>query len=416
MQDSVTLPTGHVFAQYSQELRGPDGGLIPLRPQIRAVLACLAERSGAAVSKQALMASVWPGLLVTDDSLVQCIAELRRILGDHERTVIRTEIKRGYRLMLNLATDSNGPVRRIATAEAAAQPLNGFDPSVARSLAGEFRQSIRYARGPDGVSLAYAVSGAGMPVVRTLHWLTHLDWDWRSPLMGPYITHYSSKYMYLRYDGRGFGLSDRSIPTGIDTCIDDLEAVVDAAGMARFALVGTSGGGAISMAYAARHPERVSHLVLVGAFSRGVIWRGDPVTARKTYESMIHLIRQGWGSDNPAARQLLTSTMFPDADTEEARDFNQMQRVSCPPEDAAALYSLVSRVNIDDRLASIRTPTLVVHCTGDAMIPFENGRFLADSIAGARLLPVESRNHVPLPMEPAYRELMDAIDRFLHTG
>ena len=204
---------GHVLRFEPLELRDSSGASITLRAQTLAVLACLARRPHALVSKDTLMRSVWPDVVVTDDSLVQCIAELRRALNDSDHRIIRTEPKRGYRL---------------AATTAAAR-----DEAVAQSPI-EFKQNIRFAIAPDGVRIAYALSGSGPPLVRAPHWMTHLDWDWRSSVFGPRIQAWSRKFTLLRYDARGIGLSDReAMPGPLDQWVEDLETSVDAAGLER---------------------------------------------------------------------------------------------------------------------------------------------------------------------------------------
>jgi pimeloyl-ACP methyl ester carboxylesterase len=388
--------SGFVFDLERSELRNGSGASLTLRPQTLAVLACLARYPSELVSKDELMRSVWPDVVVTDDSLVQCVTELRKALGDTEHRVIRTEPKRGYRLVAQAPASSPH--------EAAPTPM-------------EFKQDIHFATAPDGVRIAYALSGSGPPLVRAPHWMTHLDWDWRSHVLGPRIQQWSRKFRLLRYDARGIGLSDRhAMPGALDQWVEDFESVVDAAGLKRFALIGPSGGGMVAIRYAARHPERVSHLLLVGATARGGLRRGERSMSQADFDAMVRLIEYGWGQDNAAYRQISTSLLWPGANVEQMQSFNHLQRVSCEPRTAAVQMRAVSEMDVTGDLAQVRCPTLVLHSPHDARVPFEEGRLIAASIPGARLEPFDSPNHTPLFGEPAYAQVERLTEEFLLGG
>ncbi len=276
------------------------------------------------------------------------------------------------------------------------------------------RQQIRFARAPDGTRIAYATMGRGYPLVSAAHWLGHLEYDWQTPVWAPWFERLAARYRLTRYDSRGCGLSDRQ-PRGIglDELVSDLEAVADAAGLERFALLGMSQGGAISIAYAARHPERVSHIALCGAFARGAL-RTDPGARRRaTVESLIRLIELGWGVRNSAFLQLFTNLFFPGASPEQMRAFNDIQRRATSPEHAARLMRALAELDASPHLAGVRCPTLVLHARGDSVIRFEEGRFVASSIAGARFEPLESANHVPLAGEPAFERFFELLQEFV---
>lgn len=277
-----------------------------------------------------------------------------------------------------------------------------------------FRQHIRFATTADGVKIAFADSGKGLPLLRAGHWMTHLEWDWQMPVWGPLIVALSSRYHLYRYDSRGCGLSDREVATlGIETLVADLEAVADNAQLESFALFGVSQGGAAAIAYAARHPERVSRLVLMDAFSRGLLVRQPGAAQEDMIDAMARLVRAGWGQDNAAFRQMFTTQFFPDATREQADAFNEMQRLSCTPEHAERLVRANAMIDASSCLAQVRCPTLVMHCRGDSRVPFEEGRFIASAIAGARFEPLESRNHTPLPGEPAFDAALALMQEFL---
>ena len=275
-----------------------------------------------------------------------------------------------------------------------------------------FTQEIRFAPVAGGQSVAYAVSGRGHPLVRVGHWMTHLEWDWQMPVWAPWIHGLSERFHLVRYDSRGCGLSAADpAPVTLERLVDDLSAVIDAAGQAPVALLGLSQGGAAGIVYAARHPERVSHLVLCDAFARVALVRQPQQKA--LIDAMARLVEDGWGQDNAAFRQLFTTQFFPGATPEQARAFNDMQRLSCSPAQAAGIVRGVAVIDASPHLAGVRCPTLVMHCRGDARIPFEEGRYLAANIPGARFEILDSANHVPLHGEPAYDRAMALISQFL---
>jgi pimeloyl-ACP methyl ester carboxylesterase len=272
---------------------------------------------------------------------------------------------------------------------------------------------VKFCRTSDGVRIAYARVGDGPPLVWAAHWLSHLAFSWESPIWRHWTEEFARDHSFVHYDERGNGLSDWDNPTfSVDAFVRDLEAVVDALGLDRFALVGSSKGGATAMAYAARHPERVSHLVLCGAFAQGWrVWGNDTEIERR--EAIITLTRQGWAQDNPAFRQILTSLLLPDATVEEMGSFNELQRISASAENAARLLQSSGNVNVLDLLPGIAAPTLVLHCREDAAMPFAQGRLIASRIPRARLVPLESRNHVLLPRDPAWAAFVSEVRRFL---
>ena len=278
----------------------------------------------------------------------------------------------------------------------------------------EKTQTLRFCSSSDGLRIAYATLGHGPALVRAAHFLTHLEFDLQSPVWHPWLVELSRQHQLIRYDARGCGLSDRdSAPQTLDAWVADLEAVVDAAGLKRFALLGCSQGSAISIAYAVRHPERVSCLVLLGGYSRGPM-RRDP-TPEQVSEAklLLDLIELGWGRDNPAFRQVFTSLFIPDGSPEQVRWFNELERLSTSPEHAARIVAAFGQIDVTELAARITCPTLVLHARGDARVPFEEGRRTAGLIPGARFLPLDSRNHALLAGEPAFAHCFDEIQAFL---
>jgi pimeloyl-ACP methyl ester carboxylesterase/DNA-binding CsgD family transcriptional regulator len=275
-------------------------------------------------------------------------------------------------------------------------------------------QRIRYLRTPDGVQLAWAEAGAGPLLVKAANWLTHLEEEWDSPVWRHWIRFLAGHFRYVRYDERGCGMTDWNVgDLSFDRWVDDLEAVVEAAGAREpFVLLGISQGAAVSVAYAVRHPERVSHLILYGGYARGWLHRGQPEAARE-YDAIVELVRTGWGKPNPAFRQVFTSRFIPGGTDEQIEWWNELCRKTATPAIAAELLAARSRVLVTDLLARVRTPTLVVHARGDEVCPLAEGRLLASGIPGAQFVELDSRNHVLLEHEPAWARFQEAVLEFV---
>jgi len=278
--------------------------------------------------------------------------------------------------------------------------------------AGHDEQEIRFCTSSDGVSIAYATVGEGPPLVKAANWLNHLEFDWQSPIWRHVFAGLSRDHQLVRYDERGNGLSDWQVDDiSFDAFVRDLEAVVDAAGLERFALLGISQGCAVSIAYAVRHPERVSQLVLYGGYALG--WAKRDPQDKEQGDAMIALIRQGWGQDNPAFRQMFTSRMIPGATAEQMQWFNELQRMTTSPEIAARLRLAMGEIDVMSLLPQVAAPTLVLHAREDAAAPFDGGRKMAAMIPGARFVPLESANHLLLENEPAWPRFLAEVRSFL---
>jgi pimeloyl-ACP methyl ester carboxylesterase len=276
------------------------------------------------------------------------------------------------------------------------------------------QQNIQYCTAADGVRLAYSIVGKGPRLVRTSHWFSHLEHDLTSPIFRPVIIGLAERHELLRYDARGVGLSQRDVvEVSFEKFVQDLETVTDAAKFERFVLLGLSQGCAQAIAYAARHPERVSHLILYGGFARGSLHRDNPEKQRETVELSCALIRNGWGSNEESHRQFFTSQFIPDAEKELQHSLNETQRLAATPEMAERFLRANAEINVSALLAKIQAPTLILHPTGDLRVPFSLGQELAAAIPGAKLVPLESNNHMLDPNEPASRAMGKAIAEFL---
>lgn len=276
------------------------------------------------------------------------------------------------------------------------------------------QQEIRFCRSADGVRIAYATAGAGPPLVKAANYLTHLEHDWNGPVWRHWLQELAAQHTLVRYDERGCGLSDRDVSDfSLDAWVRDLEAVVDALELERFPLLGISQGASVSVAYAVRHPERVSHLILYGGYARGRFNRDLNEEEMLQAETMINAIRVGWGQDNPAFRQLFTTMLIPDGSEEQKAWLNELARISLAPHKAAEMERAFYQIDVTAEARQVTAPTLVLHPRDDASISYEEGRLLATLIPGARFVLLEGRNHILLPQEPAWIRFLAEVRAFL---
>jgi DNA-binding SARP family transcriptional activator/pimeloyl-ACP methyl ester carboxylesterase len=274
-------------------------------------------------------------------------------------------------------------------------------------------QTIEYCTAPDGVRIAYASVGRGPPLVKAANWFNHLELDFTSSIWCHWLDALSLDHCLLRYDERANGLSDWNVyDISLDAFVSDLETVVDAAGLERFPLLGISQGCAISIAYAAKHPERVSHLVLYGGYAKG--WMLDPTNVQRG-EALATLIRDGWDRDTSAFRQIFTTLLMPGASAEQTRSFNDLQRSAAAPENAYRLYKAFSQLDVRHLLNDLTVPTLILHARDDAIVKFAEGQELAANIQGARFVGLESQNHLLLQGEPAWKVFISEVRAFLSS-
>jgi len=279
------------------------------------------------------------------------------------------------------------------------------------------QQQIRFCKTTDGVRLAFATVGTGPPLVKAANWLNHVEYDWRTPIWRPLLERLARNRKLVRYDERGCGLSDWNVTEfSLDAWVRDLETVVDSAGLERFPLLGVSQGGPIAIAYAIRHPERVSRLILYGSYGSGYNKRKLTPLQLQEWRVLEDVVRVGWGRDTPAFRQVFSALFLPDATAENLRAFDQLQRESASPENAANMMAAFGDLDVRDVAPLLRIPTLVLHRRGDLRIPYEEGLRLAGMIPDARLVTLEGRNHLLLEGEPAFEQFLSEVDTFLAAG
>lgn len=375
------------------------GAPVAVEPQVFDLLVHLVEQRERVVSKDDLIATVWNGRIVSESTLTSRINAARRALGDSgdEQRLIKTIVGKGLRFV--------GAVREEAWAESRPAPAAG--------PARPPHQDVTFCRTPDGVNLAIASAGAGPPLIKTGNWLNHVEHDWQSPIWGPFLHRLAQSFRLIRYDGAGNGLSDRNVTDISFARFErDLETVVEATRVPRFALFGMSQGAATAIAYAARHPDRVTKLVLVGAYPQGRNRRGD-AGEREVAQGLLALMRHGWGDPHSAFMKAFSSVYLPGGLPEEIAAFAEMQRVSTSGENAVKLRLACDEIDVVDLLPQVKAPTLVVHARHDAVVPFEQGLMAARAIPGARLVALETHNHILLPKEPAWERLMAEVEGFL---
>jgi pimeloyl-ACP methyl ester carboxylesterase/DNA-binding winged helix-turn-helix (wHTH) protein len=375
------------------------GRLVSLEPQVFDLIVYLVENRHRVVCQDDLLDAVWGGRIVSKSTLTTRINAARKAIGDSgaQQSLIRTVMRKGVRFVASV-TELDGH-KEPARPPTPAAPVP--------------RQRIQFARSADGIRIAWASVGSGPALVKPPNFLNHLEHDWEFPIQGPLLRVIAADFRLIRHDARGSGLSDRDPGCiSFDAFVNDLGTVIDAAGIERCALLGMSHGCAIAIAYAARHPERVSHLVLCGGFARGGRRVGSAQLTEQA-DALLTLMRAGWGRENPAFRQIFTTRLIPDGTPEQTRAFNELQRITCSPEVAVAMVRAMQQTDVAHVLPQLRVPTLVLHCRDDAMIPFEQGRQLAAAIPGSRFVALESRNHILLEGDPAYVRFLEEMSSFL---
>jgi pimeloyl-ACP methyl ester carboxylesterase len=376
------------------------GRLRPVEPQVFDLLAVLIRERHRVVPKEELLDTVWGNRFVSESALTSRVKAARQAIGDDGRSqrLIRTAHGRGYQFVARVdETAQAGPAAGVSSA-----------PPV---------QEIRFCTAGDGTRLAYATSGTGPPLVKAANWLSHLDYDWESPVWRHWLAELSRRFRLIRYDERGCGLSDWDIGRfSFDDWVDDLEAVIDAAGLDRFPLLGISQGGPVAIAYAVRHPQRVTHLVLLGSYAQGRRKRARTSDELDLAEARVDIVRLGWGRPDPTYRQIFTSRFLPEATQEQWRSFDELQRRSTSPDNAWRFVDEFANIDITDLAPSLTVPTLIMCSRREPDNNFEQSRLLAALIPKSRLVPLGSSNHLLPERDPAWKHFLAEIDRFLPGG
>ncbi|HMB73563.1 MAG TPA: alpha/beta hydrolase [Gammaproteobacteria bacterium] len=297
-------------------------------------------------------------------------------------------------------------------AELAAAPHSAAaGPGTQSTSAVQQQQSdIRFCTTPSGHRLAYSRAGSGFPVLRTGNWLSHVGMDRKLAVFSHMYRDFSQQFELICYDGRGTGLSDRDVELfSLETMVEDMEAVADANGLDKFAILAFSQSCAVAVAYAARHPDRVTHMVFFGGFIRNF-------RPQEEIDAMATLFERSWGQTNPGTRQIFTTALFPDAGKREIDDFNELQRLSVSPQNAARLFRAAHAIDVREEARRVSVPTLVMHSRDEEGVSMELGREIASLIPNSRFVVLESKNHIILEHEPAYQQFLDEAVSFINSG
>ena len=378
-----------------------DGQGVAVEPQVFDVLVYLLRHRDRVVSKEELLDEVWGDRFVSESALTSRIKAARRAIGDDgaSQRIIRTLHGRGYRFVADV---DELPPSGGATVEGA-QAHEQRPP-----------QRVQLCTAADGVHLAYSVGGTGPTLVKAANWLSHLDYDWESPVWRHWWRELSARYQLVRYDERGGGLSDWDVEDfSLEAWVADLETVVDAAGLDRFVLLGISQGGPVAMTYAARHPERVRGLILYGTFPRGRLMRATTAQEEDEARMLVQLVRLGWGQDNSAFRRVFAMQFMPEGTQEQWEAFDELQRRSTSPRNAVRFVEAFSDIDVSEVVGRVAAPSLVIHCRGDVRIPVEGARRLAAQLPHSRFVILDSQNHLLLEDEPAWPVFLAEVDAFI---
>lgn len=379
------------------------GSRQPAEPQVFDLVVLLVTRRERVVGKHELVDAIWDGRAVSDATLSSRLNAARRVIGDsgEAQNLIRTYPRRGFRFVGDVEEEPSDDARPE------------LQPVSPRPESGRRCQEVRFCSARDGTRLAFAVSGEGEPMVKTANWLTHVEYDWESPIWAPLYARLNERFRLLRYDCRGNGLSERMLgeSVGFEHFVGDLEDVVEAAAADRFVLFGMSQGAAVAIAYAVAHPQRVSRLVLIGAYAQGRERRGTPVDHQQA-ETILMMMQAGWGSPDSAFMQAFSTLYLPNGTAEQVHWFSDLQRRTTSPENAVALRRACDRIDVTDLLGRVEVPTLVLHARADGVVPYEQGMMIASAIPNARLVSLDSENHVLMPEEPSWERALREIEHF----
>lgn len=371
-----------------------------IEPQCFEMLRFLIENRDHVVTKFELLDAIWGHRFVSESAVTARIKKVRRAVGDDGRSqhTIRTAHGRGYQFVAALKTE----------ADSSAQT-----PEPSAPVPDATAVSFVTVRG--GLQLAVGETGEGIPLVKVANWLTHVGMDADSPVWSHWVRDLSKQHRYIRYDARGCGLSDRGLAgvslADLDLWVEDLERVVESLNLDRFALLGVSQGGPVATAFASRFPDKVSQLILFGTYARGM-GRRDNMQQGAQASLQVDLAKVGWGMEDDQFLEVFTRQFIPGAGLEERGWFNALQRTCADGETAAQLESAMHDVDTSEEAAKVAVPTLVMHCTQDAVVPFGEGRRLAGLIPGARFVQLPGANHIMLERDVAWRTFVRLVEEF----
>jgi pimeloyl-ACP methyl ester carboxylesterase/DNA-binding winged helix-turn-helix (wHTH) protein len=373
-------------------LSGPSGP-IALSPKALAVLAYLAARRGRLIGKDELLAAVWPGVFLSGGALKVCISEIRRALGDDARQprIIETAHRRGYRFIADVVASDPPP-----------------EPA-APTVAAPARLPVQYARSGD-VNIAYQVLGSGpVDLVFVMGWVSHLECYWTEPSFARFLRRLAGFSRLILFDKRGTGLSDPvALLPNLEERMEDVRAVMSAAGSRRAVLLGVSEGGPMCSLFAATYPDQTEALVMIGTYARRL--RAPDYPWAPTFEEREAFCRdilEHWGG--PVGIE----TRAPSVAADPAfRDWwAAYLRMGASPAAAVALTRMNAQIDVRHVLPTIRVPTLVLHRAGDRCLLVEEGRYVAGLIPGARFVELPGDDHLPFVGDQD--ALLDEIERFL---
>ncbi len=375
-----------------------------IEPQVFDLLKHLIENAGRLVTQDDLVEAVWRGRIVSDSAISARISAARSAIGDSgsKQEYIKTVPRKGFRFIATVEKTilQSG---KTSTSSANREEISPISNA----------QRVRFCKSKDGTRIGYAMTGKGYPLLRTGHWLTHLEHDWHSPIWRPLLDELGSSFAVTRYDQRGNGLSDWAIKEfTLDKCIEDMEAVVEAAGLERFALYGTSQGAPVSVAYAVRYPEKVSHLILHGGYAQGRFVRGSE-DDNEHGEALLTLLRLGWGKPGSAYIKAFSSMFIPGGTQEQIDTLVDLQKNTTTAENAVLLRKAVDNFDVAALLDQVSVPTLILHARNDSVQPLEQGQALAVGIKDAQFVMLESANHMILNHELAWNIMFTEIRDFI---
>lgn len=370
---------------------------VEVEPQVFDLLVFFTKNQGRLITPDEMVTNVWRGRIVSDSAIAAKISLARKAVGDNGKSqhIIRTVPRRGYRFLPAVHTAENQN----------SAPMTGADD-------GSSHQVIRFCHSADGTRIAFATSGTGPPLVRTGHWLTHLEHDWKNPIWRPFLDEMGKRFTVIRYDQRGCGLSDWDVSDfSFQRFCEDLDAVIEASGHERVVMYATSQGVPVAIDYATRYPHRVSHLVCLGGYVTGRLLR-QSTEAVEQGKALIKLMEYGWGVEGSPFIKAFTLLYIPGATMEQTDSMAALQKLSTTAENAVSIRCSVDNFDVTHLLGEVTVKTLVLHAANDAIHPLDQGRTLAAGISGSEFIQLASDNHALLPQEPAWRRFFDELDRF----